>query len=146
MQDLRKELTVLIQQYGIPYFDHTPNPLGQAEVEMFTQARKELAALETKAAMTRASLELPDQDETTRKKFGDQLELLELQIRALSKLTNKHQENTIQLSLKQNKYTQAKNQYEQARAMLNEMKRKQQETRVTLQMPMTPLIIRQRPN
>jgi hypothetical protein len=147
VQDHRKELTVLIQQYGIPYFvDHTPNPLGQAEVEMFTQARKELAELETKAALTRANLDLPDQDEATRKKFGDQIELLELQIRALSKITDERQDDTIHLSLKQSNYTQAKNQYEQARAMLNEMKQKQQETRVALQIPMTPLIIRQRPN
>ena len=72
--------------------------------------------------------------------------LLELQIRALSKITDERQDDAIQLSLKQSNHTQAKNQYEQARSMLNEMKQKQQETRVALQMPMTPLIIRQRPN
>ncbi|MFT6498379.1 MAG: capsular exopolysaccharide synthesis family protein [Akkermansiaceae bacterium] len=48
VQDNRKDLTVLIQQYGIPYFDGgNSNPLGATEESMFHSAKRQLAAFET---------------------------------------------------------------------------------------------------
>jgi len=48
VQDHRKDLTVLIQQYGIPYFDgNRSNPLGATEQDMFRNARQRLAEFET---------------------------------------------------------------------------------------------------
>jgi len=49
--DYRKELIVLIQQYGIPYFDggSAGNRLGLSEQAMFQSARAKLANFETQA-------------------------------------------------------------------------------------------------
>ena len=56
-------------------------------------------------------------------------------------LTN---EETVELSLKQHNYNQAKEDYEQTRDMLREMKIKQQEARLLLKMPKTPVTIHER--
>lgn len=146
VQDHRKELTVLIQQYGIPYFDHTPNPLGKAELELYTEARKDLAALQSKAAMAKAQLQVAGDDEATRKKLTAQIKLLDLQFEALAKITDERQDDSISLALKQSNYTSAKDQYEQAVALLHKMKMKQQETRVALPMPLNAMIVRQKPH
>ena len=47
VQDHRKDLTVLIQQYGIPYFDGgNANPLGATEQSMYQSARQQHAEFE----------------------------------------------------------------------------------------------------
>lgn len=51
VDDYRKDLTVLIQQYGIPYFDggSAGNRLGLSEQAMFQSAKGKLANFETQA-------------------------------------------------------------------------------------------------
>ena len=53
-------------------------------------------------------------------------------------------DDTVDLSLKQHHYTQAKETYEQARGMLREMKIKQQEARALLKIPRQPVTIHER--
>ena len=58
------------------------------------------------------------------------------------------QEDAIRLSMKQTSYTQAKEQYEQARGRLIEMKKEYSEARIRLgkaRYPITPITIRQQP-
>jgi uncharacterized coiled-coil protein SlyX len=50
----------------------------------------------------------------------------------------------VEQSLRQHNYNQAKEEYEQSRAMLREMKIKQQEARVLLKMPRKPVTIHER--
>ena len=48
VQEHRKELTVLIQQYGIPYFDgRSASPVGVTEEEMYRLSQKKLDDYET---------------------------------------------------------------------------------------------------
>ncbi|YCM42327.1 hypothetical protein V2O64_13535 [Verrucomicrobiaceae bacterium 227] len=53
-------------------------------------------------------------------------------------------EDVVALSIQQHNYTQAKEDYEQSRDMLREMKVKQQEVRILLKMPKTPITIHER--
>lgn len=212
VQDHRKELTVLIQQYGIPYFDggHS-NPLGMSEQQMFQNARQKLADFETQADQIEiqikklfqltnvelisyaAGLDLPQNQVTLyanqnrealdrkldlaaqglgqrhpdmvamdqraksalekaheevvslRAVLQTKLELVERQVLKMREMVDDRKEDAITLSLKQSNYTQAKEQYEQARAMLREMKIKQQEARVLLKMPRDPITLHERP-
>ncbi|MDB4653013.1 polysaccharide biosynthesis tyrosine autokinase [Akkermansiaceae bacterium] len=212
VQDHRKELTVLIQQYGIPYFDggHS-NPLGMSEQQMYQSARQKLADFETQADQIEiqikklfqlsneelisyaAGLDLPQNQVTLyanqnrdamdrkldlsaqgigqlhpdmvvmdqrakssmrkaheevvslRAVLQTKLELVERQVLKMREMVDERQEDAINLSLKQSNYTQAKEQYEQARAMLREMKIKQQEARVLLKMPRDPITLHERP-
>lgn len=52
--------------------------------------------------------------------------------------------NVLQLDLKKSTFDQAREQFEQASAMLREMKIKQQEARVLLKMPRSPVTIHER--
>ncbi len=211
VQDHRKELTVLIQQYGIPYFDggHS-NPLGMSEQQMFQNARQKLANFETQADQIEiqikklfdltneelisyaAGLDLPQNQVTDyanqnraaldrqldlsaqglgarhpdmvamdqravsamkkaheevvslRAVLQTKLELVQRQVLKMREMVDDRKEDAITLSLKQSNYTQAKEQYEQARAMLREMKIKQQEARVLLKMPRDPITFHER--
>lgn len=134
VQDHRKDLTVLIQQYGIPYFHNAPNPLGKTELAMFIASRERLLEIEIEAAL----LEAKDERE--------KLKIIHAEIQALQKITDERQDDTVDLSLKQYTYNKAKEAYEQARSLFHTMKETQQEARVALKMPRTPIIIRQRAN
>lgn len=212
VQDHRKDLTVLIQQYGIPYFDgNNSNPLGATEQDMFRSARHKLADFQTQRDQIEiqikelvgmdnqelveyaAGLDLPENQVTyyftqhreaiegrrtliaqglganhpdinaieeraegameyARKEaislkavLRTKLELVNRQVERMKEMVDDRQGDTVDLSLKQHTYTQAKETYEQSRAMLREMKIKQQEARVLLKMPRDPITLHEKP-
>ena len=212
VQDYRKELTVLIQQYGIPYFeDGHSNPLGMTEQEMLRSARQKLDDFEIQADQIEiqikklvelsnddlinfaAGLDLPENqvtyyytqfrqskqerlgmiaqglgrkhpdilamDERAKSLMEDahkevvslkanlqtKLELINRQVDRMQSMVKEKTDGTIDLSLKQSQYNQAKEAYEQSRAMLREMKIKQQEARVLLKMPRDPITLHEKP-
>lgn len=146
VQDHRKDLTVLIQQYGIPYFENTPNPLGQTELEVFSDSKKQLHQHEIKLALLKKEQDVLERDKAIREKLLTQIEILSLQINALKGITDENQDNTVDLSLKQYTYNRAKESYVQSKDLLGKMKRRQQEARVALKMPRNPIFVRQRAN
>ena len=46
VQDYRKALTVLVQQYGAPYFENAGSSLGRTEMALFQKSQENLAELE----------------------------------------------------------------------------------------------------
>ena len=212
VQDRRKDLTVLIQQYGIPYFDESrSSTLGDTEQQMFRDARQRLAEFETQRDRIEiqirklvemdnedlvtyaAGLELPENQvtyyftqfrealgqretliaqglgaghpdiiavdqrasgamENARKEavslkavLKTRLELINRQVDRMEEMVDDRQDDSVDLSLKQHSYTQAKETYEQSRLMLREMKIKQQEARVLLKMPRDPITLHEKP-
>jgi hypothetical protein len=147
VQDYRKEFTVLIQQYGIPYFDggSDGNHLGVSEKAMFQSARAKLADLETELALLSAKNEALERDEDEQAKLTLQLEVLEKQVPKMRNIVDARKKHAISLSLKQTNYTQAKEQYEQARRVLREMKKNHTEAEILLKMSRDPITIRQLP-
>ena len=212
VQDHRKDLTVLIQQYGIPYFDgNQSSPLGATEQDMFTTARRRLAEFQTQrdqidiqikklVAMDNedlvsyaAGLDLPENQvtyyftqhrEANEQKRGliaqglagrhpdiiavqeradgameyarkeavslkavlkTKLELINRQVERMEEMVDARKTDTVDLSLKQHTYTQAKETYEQSRTLLRDMKIKQQEARVLLKMPRDPITLHEKP-
>ncbi len=144
VQDLRKDLTVLIQQYGIPYFQSAPNPVGQTELELFATSRKQLQKLKIESTLLKGKLRVLEGNQAEREKLVPQIEVLAAQIDALGDIVDDRQDDTVDLSLKQHTYQQAKDTYEQSLGMLQSMKARQQEARIARKMPLTPLIIRQK--
>ncbi|MGC6457347.1 MAG: GumC family protein [Akkermansiaceae bacterium] len=212
VQDNRKELTVLIQQYGIPYFeDDYSNPLGRTESKMLEIARQQLDNFKVQSDQIEisikklvdlsnddlihfaAGLDLPENqvtyyytqyrdvknkrlasmalglgrkhpdimamDEQSKSLMEDahkevialkanlqtKLELINRQVERMNKTVQEKTDGTIALSLKQSSYNQAKEAYEQSRAMLREMKIRQQEARVLLKMPRDPITLHEMP-
>ena len=147
VQDYRKELTVLIQQYGIPYFDggSAGNHLGVSEKAIFQSARAKLADLETELALLRAKNEALERDEVEQAKLISQLQVLEKQVLEIREMVDARKEDAITLSLKQTNYTQAKEQYEQSRGMLREMKKQHSEGKIFLKMSRVLITVRQEP-
>jgi hypothetical protein len=147
VQDYRKELTVLIQQYGIPYFDDggSGNHLGLTEQAMFRSSREELAKLENEGDLLRAKYEALERDKIEQAKLTPQLEVLERQVLKMREMVDARHKDAITLSLKQTNYTQAKEQYEEARKLLLEMKKQHSETEIRLRMARDPITLRQEP-
>ena len=147
VQDYRKDLTVLIQQYGIPYFDggSAGNRLGLSEQAMFQSARAKLADLETELALLSAKNEALQRDGVEQAKLISQLQVLEKQVPKMRKIVDARKKDAITLSLKQTNYTQAKEQYEQARGMLREMKKQHSEATILLKTPRVLITVRQLP-
>jgi len=147
VQDYRKDLTVLIQQYGIPYFDDggSGNHLGLTEQAMFRSSREELAKLENEGDLLRAKYEALERDKIEQAKLTPQLEVLERQVLKMREMVDARQKDAITLSLKQTNYTQAKEQYEQSRGMLREMKFKHSEAKILLKMPRDPITLHETP-
>ena len=147
VQDYRKELTVLIQQYGIPYFDDggSGNHLGLTEQAIYRSSREKLADLETELALLRAKNEALERDEVEQAKLISQLQVLEKQVLEIREMVDARKKDAIALSLKQTNYTQAKEQYEEAREILREMKKQHSEAEILLQMPRDPVTVRQLP-
>ena len=147
VQDYRKDLTVLIQQYGIPYFDGgvTGNHLGVSEKVIFQSARAKLADLETELALLSAKNEALQRDGVEEAKLISQLQVLEKQVPKMREMVVNRKEDAITLSLKQTNYTQAKEQYEQARGMLREMKKEYMEQDILLKTPRVLITVRQLP-
>jgi hypothetical protein len=147
VQDYRKELTVLIQQYGIPYFDDggSGNHLGLTEQAIYRSSREKLADLETELALLRAKNEALERDEVEQAKLTPQLEVLERQVLKMREMVDARHKDAITLSLKQTNYTQAKEQYEEARKLLLEMKKVYAEAEIRLRMARDPITLRQEP-
>jgi capsular exopolysaccharide synthesis family protein len=210
--DYRKDLTVLIQQYGIPYFEEGySNPLGATEQEMLRNARQRAAdfkvqrdqikiQIEKLVELTNedlivfaAGLDLPENQVTyyytqyretlknrmatiaqglgvkhpnilamdqqaktlmedaqkeavaLKENLRTKLEMIDRQVVAMEEMVKERTDGTIDLSLRQNQYTQAKEAYEQAREMLRQMKIRQQEARVLLKMPRDPITLHEKP-
>ena len=134
VDDYRKDFTVLIQQYGIPYFNGG----------IFQSARAKLADLETELALLRAKNEALERAEVEEAKLISQLEVLEKQVLKMREMVAARQKDAITLSLKQTSYTQAKEQYEQARGILIEMKKERFRLRMA-RYPITPITVHQKP-
>ena len=66
---------------------------------------------------------------------------LDKQISIAQKTLNSSQQETVDLSMRQHEYNSLKDEYEQARDLLRQMKIQQQEQRVLLKMPRTPITI-----
>jgi len=212
VQEQRRELTVLIQQYGIPYFDgRSANPVGATEEEMYRLSQKKLDDYETQRdqltiqiqklmntpnediVRAAAGLDLPEsqvtayyslyrdamdqydsiqaqglgvshpeviamkqradsalehaRDEviTLKQVLDAKLLMVDRQVEKMGEIVDTKQDITLQLSLKQHSYNQAKEDYEQSRGMFREMKIKQQEARVLLKMPKTPITSHENP-
>ncbi|MFT6239389.1 MAG: hypothetical protein ACJAQT_001468 [Akkermansiaceae bacterium] len=208
VQEKRKEMTVWIQSYGIPYFDgDNRSPLGASEQDMFRSARHKLADFQTQrdqieiqikelSKMTgdelveyAAGLDLPENQVTyyftqhrealeqkrtllaqglaanhpdvraveeraegamdyAKKEavslsavLKTKLELINRQVERMEEMVEDRQEDTPNLSSKQNSYNTAKEAYEQARETLRNLKIQQQETRILLKQPRNLIII-----
>ncbi|MFT6864093.1 MAG: guanyl-specific ribonuclease Sa [Akkermansiaceae bacterium] len=136
VQENRKELTTLVQSYGIPYFDDgQSNPLGATEQSMFRDARGRLAEFEEEGE----KLEKAITAEVTAGRSGADLEAktaklegVKQQMEKLGEMVSTRKEDTIELSLKQNRYNQSKETYEQSRMMLRDMKVAQRGARAAL--------------
>ncbi|MGJ8697816.1 MAG: hypothetical protein ACSHYF_15975 [Verrucomicrobiaceae bacterium] len=208
VQEKRKALTVIIQQYGIPYFEgREENNIGRTEEEMYRRATEKLDLLEQDRnrleiqikrlidtanedlIRTAAGLELPEnqvsnfytaylqalrnkdtalasglgedhpkvvasqkqaelhlkdasREVTTLKEIlNTRLTLIDRQVERMREMVQDKKDNTVDLSMQQHQYNSAKEEYEQARNLLREMKIQQQEARVQIRMPRTPLTI-----
>ena len=212
VQERRTALTVLIQQYGIPYFDgRSASPVGLTEEEMYRKATSKLDELEQNRDQleiqinklinedtedlirTAAGLELPENQvsslynqyleakrsrgsitsnglgpnhptvkgldlniknlmidareevENLRDVLRTRLALVDQQVNKMSEMVDEKQGETVELSMQQHKYNSAKEEYEQARDLYREMKLQQQEQRVMLRMPRTPITLHELP-
>ena len=147
VQDYRKDLTVLIQQYGIPYSDDggSGNHMGLTEQAIYRSSREKLADLETELALLRAKNEAFERDEVEQAKLISQLQVLAKQVLKMREMVDAREKDAITLSLKQTNYTQAKEQYEEARKLLLEMKKVYAEAEIRLRMARDPITLRQEP-
>ena len=212
VNDKQKALTVLIQQYGIPYFDgRTRSPVGATEERMYLNSQARLDQLEQdrdrlkiqidklvktsaeELIPTAAGLELPQNQvsmlylafqETNRnidaqgaqglginhptiltlKKQASNLmrdaesavtslkdvlsariNLVDRQVERMKETVVSKKDITVDLSMRQHEYNSAKEEYEQSRYLLREMKMQQQEQRVLLRMPRTPITLHEFP-
>ncbi|MEJ6561390.1 MAG: polysaccharide biosynthesis tyrosine autokinase [Akkermansiaceae bacterium] len=206
VNERQKALTVLIQQYGIPYFDgRSGNPVGQSEERMFEQANQSLEKLKQdrdrlkiqidklvktsseEMIPTAAGLELPenqvsvfyDQYLQANREMDDakaqglglnhpsvtglrsraanlmrdaesavtslkdvlttRINLIDRQVERMQQTVDEKKGDTVSLSIRQHEYNSAKDDYEQSRELLRAMKVQQQEQRVLLRMPRTPI-------
>lgn len=211
VQDYRKALTVLIQQYGIPYFDgRSSGQVGQAEELMYRRAQEKLDGLEQSRDQiqiqirklidtpnddlirTAAGLELPENQVTAyytsyraaeeqvsamiasglgpnhpevkamkmradgalenagkevvslKEVLETRLNLVDKQVEKMKQMVREKKDGTVDLSMRQHQYNSAKEEYEQSRMMYREMSVKQQQQRVLLKMPRTPITLHER--
>lgn len=145
VQDYRKEVMILIQQYGIPYFENQPNFLGQAETVSHAKVHDKFQELRLEETLLKAHLSGLDEASKELAPLSEELKTVSRQVKAVQELVAQLEDQRIDLSLKQNAYQRAKDNYERALVLLKGMKLKQQEARVALKMPITPLIIREQP-
>jgi succinoglycan biosynthesis transport protein ExoP len=206
--DKRKALTVLVQQFGIPYFDgRKGSPVGVTEEQMYLKAQQKLDQFEQDRVRlkiqinnllntaakdllpTAAGLELPEnrvsffykklqeaqreieeqkaqgigpthpsivtlQKRATqfeidanmevaslKKILSTRLQLVERQVERMREMVTDKKEQTVDLSMRQHQYNNAREEYEQARELLKKTKIQQQQARILLKMPRSPLTI-----
>ncbi|MDB4748793.1 hypothetical protein OAG13_05120, partial [Akkermansiaceae bacterium] len=99
----------------------------------------------TELALISAKNEAWQRDGVEQAKLISQLQVLEKQVPKMRQMVDNRKEDAITLSLKQTNYTQAKEQYEQARGMLREMKKEYTETKILLKTPRVLITVRQLP-
>jgi succinoglycan biosynthesis transport protein ExoP len=212
VNDKQKALTVLIQQYGIPYFDgRNASPVGLTEERMYQNAQQRLDQLEQdrdrlkiqidklvktsaeEMIPTAAGLELPEnqvsvlyqQFQETNRNIDSQgaqglgpnhptiltlkkqasnlmrdaesavtslkdvlttrINLVDRQVERMKETVLNKKDITVDLSMRQHEYNSAKEEYEQSRDLLREMKIQQQEQRVLLRMPRNPVTLHEFP-
>lgn len=89
------------------------------------------------------TLEKSIQDEigSLKESLKTKLELLDRQIKRMEGMFQDRGDTLLHLPHKENRYNQAKENYEQARAMLREMKIKQQESRTLLKISRDPVTL-----
>ena len=146
LEEHRKTLTVIIQQYGVPYFDNEPNPLGETAIGVLGEARKKHLSLKIESKLAEAKFRETEKNGTSTKELQMEIKILRAQREAMADLEADLHDEAIELSLKQNSYNQAKHTYEQSRALLHEMRLQQQKNRIALKIPRNFLIVRQKPN
>jgi len=66
VQDYRKAVSVLTQQYGIPYFENQGNQIGQTEMALYRQSQEQLSEMEQErnqmAIQIRKLIDTPNDD------------------------------------------------------------------------------------
>jgi capsular exopolysaccharide synthesis family protein len=73
------------------------------------------------------------------------LNLVDKQVEKMKQMVREKKDGTVDLSMRQHQYNSAKEEYEQSRMMYREMSVKQQQQRVLLKMPRTPITLHERP-
>ena len=128
VQEKRKELTVQIQQQGVPYFDgRSFRPVGATEEETYRHAQKSLDDFESDREVLAQELQKVREEKAQN---SDQIEdalksrltLLDRQVGKMREVVDNKQDVTVELSLKQNHYNQTKEDYEVARDEYRELK------------------------
>ena len=193
VQQLHKELTILIQQYGIPCFEGDESfHVGGVENQLYFEERQRLLRLESekekhqarlhilknaapgKELLAAATIDIPNNPATRlyeesqslpaeKKDFNQltdrvnkavsdltvilksNLQMIDQEITLASSSVEKFKTYAIDLSLKQNVYNQARNDFERARELYEKLAMRQQEARVALKMPKTILTYHQKP-
>jgi capsular exopolysaccharide synthesis family protein len=115
--------------------DLSAQGIGQKHPDMVTMKQR------AKGAMDKAHEEVVSLKEVLKTK----LDLVEKQVLKMREMVDDRKEDAITLSLKQTNYTQSKEQYEQARGMLREMKFKHSEAEILLKMPRDPITLHETP-
>lgn len=145
VQDNREDLTVLIQQYGIPYFEGHSNLVGQSEMEIFAGAQEKFHSFEAELILQEAKLASVEKGSEQYEDLSRKVNELTKQKELLQKWIDDLRNDNINLSLRQSQYNQAKEDYEASKALLRKMRVQQQEARVAVKMPKTILIVREKP-
>ncbi len=130
----RRALTGLIQEYGIPYFDGgRSNPLGAREEDISKRAQERLGEHREEKEEVESELK----DRIARADGGDsghlrtKLDRLNRQEARMGGLIEDVRDDTIELSLRQHAYTQAKDEYMDSRERLEILKKQQEELRAS---------------
>jgi hypothetical protein len=145
VHDNRKELVVLTQQYGIPYFEDHPITLGKLELESIVESRRKLYSVEVEIVLLEAKLATTENGADLHNELSRKVNELTRQKEKLTVWVQQLKAEAIDLSLKQSRFNQAVEAYERSKDLLKRMKLKQQEARVALKMPQTVMIVRQKP-
>lgn len=145
VQDNRKELMVLIQQYGIPYFENQQNLLGRQELEALAHAKNKDQQIQEEIALLKAKLNSTKEESPEFELLSKRMNELVQQEAEIGQWVDDKKVSAIDLSLKQRQYHQAIEAFEASHELLTKMKNQQQEARVALHMPRTVVIVRQNP-
>ncbi len=149
VMEARKELTMLTQQYGIPFFeDQSLAKIGSTEMTLLHLCLTKLAEEEVALSSIKASQQAmqqqpgaekdhPSHDLWSRK--SQQLSLEQLsssnRIESLKSLVNQKENNAVELSLKQHAYQNAVHTYNNSKAQLIKLRKRRQELQEASKIP-----------
>ncbi|YCM43859.1 von Willebrand factor type A domain-containing protein [Verrucomicrobiaceae bacterium 227] len=128
VQEKRKELTVQIQQQGVPYFDgRGSSPAGATGEERYRHAQRSLDDFESDREVLAQELQKVREEKTQNSEqiedvLKSKLSILDRQVDKMREVVDNKQDATVDLSLKQNHYNQFKEDYEVARDEYRELK------------------------